>query len=140
MATEEEKKKMVQDMLAKLRESNAYTIGEDPTLFPAHYGLDELVDDDRFPDMLGVAIVNHLRRLAGEIQPTKARKTDPRGAVEEMAADGLDWIFSTIQGDEKKAENISKWMFSYLFALFAYRSKVISDALKTAAAARDPAK
>jgi hypothetical protein len=140
MATEEEKKKMVQDMLAKLRESNAYTIGEDPTLFPACYGLDELVDDDRFPDMLAVAIVNHLRRLAGEIQPAKERKTDPRGAVEEMAADGLDWIFSTIQGDEKKAENISKWMFSYLFALFAYRSKVISDALKTAAFARDPAK
>ena len=140
MATDKEKLDMVKDMLAKLRESNAYTIGDDPTLFPACYGLDELVDDDRFPDMLGVAIVNHLRRLAGEIQPAKERKTDPRGAVEELAADGLDWIFSTIQGDEKKAEMVSKWIVSYLFALFAYRSKVISDALKIANAARDQAK
>lgn len=140
MATDKEKMDMVKDMLAKLRESNAYTVGDDPTLFPACYGLDEIVDDDRFPDMLGVAIVNHLRRLAGEIQPAKQRKTDMRGTVEEMAADGLDWIFSTIQGDEKKAEIISNWMFKYLFALFAYRSKVISDALANANAARDQAK
>ena len=140
MATEQEKVEMVKEMLAKLRETNAYTINDDPTLFPACYGLDELADDDRFPDMLGVAIVNHLRRLAGEIPLSKNRKTDLRGTAEEMAADGLDWIFSTIGGDEKKAENISKWMFSYLFALFAYRSKVIGDALKTANAARDQAK
>jgi hypothetical protein len=137
MDLQKETAKMVAGMLAKLRESNVHTIGDDPTPFPAVYGIDELVEDKKFPDILALAIANHFRWLAGEIKQDETRQTGLREGLEEIASEGIGMIFSTIGEDEEKAKFVTHWMYDYLFASLAYRSKVISDALKSANAARD---
>jgi hypothetical protein len=125
MATEEEKKKMVQDMLKGIRETDVWTNSLEPdTIIPNCYGLDDLLADES-PDFLALAIANHLRRLAGEIEYTRDDK-NMKWRLEDLAAQALDVVFKGVSGDVEKAKNLSTWLNNYLQGVLIYRSKLIA--------------
>ncbi len=125
MATEKEMQEMTAKMLKDIRETDVWTTSQEPNVpIPALYKFDDLLKDES-PDFLALAIANQLRRRAGEIEYKKEESL--KGQMEDIASDGLETIFGSINGNVDKAKSVTHWMHAYLLGVLTYRSKLLAD-------------